>query len=319
MDKQAQAEDLLIKRELIDDILNHDDGLVKKASAATSKVTRTSIREESFSRAILSYDDITNDDLDYFGDSELPGVWFELEPDSPPARTVPFNSTPNTFTYRAEKYVVLISVVTTEEATKNIDQLRTYKTDVRQMVSDNMLRDIHTEEDASWIAYTDRLAGSAVAYGSANTASQNVTMTSATITRTNVKRAMSFLGDRQLPIGVFLVNQRTAHEFLGWEHDEVGGELAEKLLLKGLKGFETFSIFGTPIIATIKNDLVTNGTMYQYTTKQFLGNALRLEDITVTIKKEYDIIRMRAQERVGRTVGNTRGVQKLSFTMEGLN
>ena len=39
----------------------------------------------------------------------------EAEPDSPPARIIPYNDTPNTFAYRAEKYVVLISIVTTEE------------------------------------------------------------------------------------------------------------------------------------------------------------------------------------------------------------
>ena len=162
MSDQALAQDLLLKKELIDDILTADDGVVKKASVTTSKATRTQIREEGFQRAIIPFDKITNDDLDYLGDDELAGVWFELEPDSPPARTIPYNATPNTFTYRAEKYIVLISVVTTEEATKNINHLPTYKTDIRQIVNDNMLRDIHTEEDTSFIVTVNRLVGSAV-------------------------------------------------------------------------------------------------------------------------------------------------------------
>jgi hypothetical protein len=315
MSDQATAQDLLMKKELIDDVLNSADGVVKKASVATSKATRTQIREEGFQRAILPFDMITNEDLDYLGDSELPGVWFELEPDSPPARTIPYDSTPNSFSYRAEKYIVLISVVTTEEATKNVNQLRTYKTDLRQIVSDNMLRDIHTEEDTSFMVTIDRLAGSSVLLSAlSSTETQNVDLQGA-VSRVNLKRAQSFLTDRQLPAGVFLVNQRTANEFLGWHRDEVGGDMAQDLLKKGLKSLDRFEMFGIPYISTIKNDLVLNGYMYQFTTKEFLGNALMLEDITVTIKKEYDIIRMRAQEQVGLTIGNSRGIQKLKFSI----
>ena len=78
---------------------------------------------------------------------------------------------------------------------------------------------------------------------------------------------------------------------------------------------ERFEWFGVPWISTIKNNLVLNGVMYQFAPKEFLGNALMLEDITVTIKKEYDIIRMRAQEQVGLTIGATQGLQKLNYTM----
>lgn len=315
MSDQSNAQDLLLMKELVDDVLTAPDGFVKKASLVTSKATRTQIREEGFQRAILPFDNITNEDLDYFGDSELPGVWFEMEPDSPPARTVPYDSTPNTFAYRAEKYVVLISVITTEEATKNVNQLRTYKTDIRQIVSDNMLRDIHTQEDTSFIVTVDRAIGSVVNLSAApGVEVQNVNMGGA-FSRQNVKRAQSFLSERQLPPGVFLVNQRTANEFLGWHRDEVGGDLAVDLLRKGLKALDRFEMFGIPYISTIKNNLVLNGAMYQFTTKEFLGNALMLEDITVTIKKEYDIIRMRAQEQVGFTFGNTRGLQKLQFSI----
>ena len=312
---QALAQDLLLKRELIEDILNAQDGVVKKASITTSKATRTQIREEGFQRAILPFDKITNEDLDYNGDSELSGVWYELEPDSPPARSVPYDSTPNTFTYKAEKYIVLISVVTTEEATKNVNQLRTYKTDVRQIVNDNMLRDIHTQEDVSLITTFDRTVGSSVGLSTAPSIEwQNVDMEGA-VSRVNIKRALSFLTDRKLPIGVYLVNQRTANEFLGWHRDEVGGDKCQDLLLNGLKALDRFEIMNVPYIATIKSELVANGYMYQFTTKEFLGNALMLEDITVTIKKEYDIIRMRAQEQIGFTFGNTRGLQKLKFAI----
>ena len=197
MSDNSNAQDLLLMKELVDDVLTSPDGFVKKASLVTSKATRTQIREEGFQRAILPFDTITNEDLDYFGDSELPGVWFELEPDSPPARTVPYDTTPNTFAYRAEKYVVLISVITTEEATKNVNQLRTYKTDIRQIVNDNMLRDIHTQEDTSFIVTVDRVIGNQIALASGpGVEVQNIDM-GGSISRQNIKRALSFLQERR--------------------------------------------------------------------------------------------------------------------------
>lgn len=316
MSQQSKSESLLMNRELIDDILSSDSGIVKKASVSAEKATRTQIREEGFQRAILPFEDITNDDLDYMGDSELAGVWFELEPDSPAARSVPYDSTPNTAFYRAEKYVVFLSIITTEEMTKNVNELRTYKTDVRQIVNDNVLRDIHTAEDTAFIAEVDRLVGATQTNLSAGPSReiQNINMES-TISRTSYKRSKSFLPDRKLPNGIWLMNQRTAQEFLGWDHDDIGGELAQELFLNGLTALESFKIFGVPHIATIKNDLILNGYVYQFAPKDFLGRALRLEDIAVTIKKEYDIIRMRAQEQVGLSIGNTRSLQKLQFSI----
>lgn len=311
-----KRDSMLLNRELIDDITSSEDGIVKMASASTSKVTRTQIREEGFQRAILDFEDITNDDLDYFGDSELPGVWYELEPDSPAARAIPYDASPNTAFYRAEKYVVLFSIITTEEMTKNINELRTYKTDVRQIVADNLLRDIHTAEDVAFITEIDRLVGSQVALSTAPSKEiQNISFGTGAITRVNYKRALSFLPDRKLPNGIFLLNQRTAKEFLGWGRDEIGGDLAQTLFQKGLKAMEKFEFFGQPHIATIKNDLVLNGYVYQFAPEDFMGHALRLEDIAVTIKKEYDIVRMRAQEQVGFTLGNTRSFQKVFFTI----
>jgi hypothetical protein len=312
-------EDLLQNKELIDEMTAHDGGHVKRASIATSKATRTHVREEGFQRAILPFEDITNADLDYTHDSELPAVWYELEPDVPPARNLPYNATPHTRAYRAENYVVLLSVVSTEEMTKNVNELRTYKTDVRQMVTDNLMREIHVEEDTSFIVYIDRLVGTSIPYADdISVDAQNVSMDSATINRVNLKRAISFLLERQLTLGCVLLNQRTANEVLGWHRNEIGGDKAQELLFKGHKALEKHELFGVPFISTIKNQLVYNGVMYQFAPQEFLGHSLMLEDITVTIKKEYNMIRMRAQEQIGTTIGNSRGLQKLTFEMEPL-
>ena len=320
--------DPTLTQDLIDGILAHNDGMLEKQSAVATKIVRTRIREDGFQRQILPFVNVTNADLAYLPDSELPALIEELEPDSPAAKSIGYNDTPDTVFFRGEKFMVLINIITTEELTKNLNELRTYKNDIKQIITDNMLRDIQTEEDSKFIATVRRICGNAnieadggqgngtyVEYAAANVDHQYVRIDSP-ITRESYKVTRNFLEDRDLNIATALINRRTANQFLGWDRSEIGGDKAESMALKGLKALDSFEIMGINHIATIKRDLVANGEVYQFASPDFLGRAYKLEDIKITIKKDYDIIRMRAQEQVGLTIGNTRGVQRLIFANE---
>ena len=321
-------QEITLTQELTDGFLNHGDGEMTKQSAAATKVVRTRIREDGFQRKILPFVKVTNAELAYLPDSELPALIEELEPDSPAAKSIGYNDSPDTVFFRGEKFVVLINIITTEELTKNVNELRTYRNDIRQIVTDNMLRDIHTEEDSKFLSHVRRICGNSEApgetvgtnadeYDSTAIAPQYVKFASGqAITRESYKQTRNFLEDRDLNIAVALVNRRTANQFLGWDRNEMGGDKAQTLALKGLKGLDSFEIMGIPHIATIKRNLVANGEIFQFTSPDFLGRAYMLEDIKITLKKDYDIIRMRAQEQVGLTIGNTKGVQRVLFAAE---
>jgi len=335
--------DTLLSQELVNGILEANDGALVKQSAAATSVVRRRIREDGFQRKILPFVKITNADLAYLPDSELPAVIEEIEPDSPAAKSIGYNDSPDTVLFRGEKFVVLINIITTEELTKNVNELRTYKNDIRQMMTDNMLRDIHTEEDSKFLQHVRRICGGITggaynnpegtpdggygggqvgispAYLAGNVpgspANQYVSI-DAPITRESYKITRNFLEDRDLNIGVALVNRRTANQFLGMGRNELGGDKAQELALKGLSALEKFEFMGINHIATIKRDLVANGEVFQFASPDYLGRAYMLEDIKITIKKDYDIIRMRAQEQVGLTIGNTNGVQRIQFKSE---
>jgi len=303
---------------------------MEKQSAVATKVVRTRIREDGFQRQILPFVKVTNADLAYLPDSELPALIEELEPASPAAKSIGYNDTPDTVFFRGEKFVVLINIITTEELTKNLNELRTYKNDIKQIVTDNMLRDIHTEEDTKFLGHCRRICGesSMVDYAKFSTAATTGAYVAGNephaqyvripgdINRESYKVTRNFLEDRDLNIAVALVNRRTANQFLGWGREELGGDKAQDLAIKGLKALGAFEIMGINHIATIKRNLVANGEIFQFTSPDFLGRAYMLEDIKITLKKDYDIMRMRAQEQVGLTIGNTRGIQRVIFGAE---
>jgi len=314
MSKEAAAEDAQLGRDLADMMVAAGDGPLTKQAEAAVGVIRTHVREEGFLRKILPFRDIPNSALDYFGDTELPGIWGEMEPSAPEAKTLSYQDAPDTAFFYAGKYLTTFSKPTTPEFTKHEDELRTYKNDIRAIMVDNMLRDLHTHEDVRWMAAVNRVVGPEVAVGGGITIdNQNIGFTGQSITRELYKKIKTRLTDRRIGTGVHLLNINTAAEFEGFDRQEIGGDLAQEMFLEGSAALDEFKIGGVPHLATIKNDLIANGEVYQFATPRFLGVNYRLSDIKVHIEKKRGIIRFYAQEHIGTTIANTRGVQRSFF------
>lgn len=297
----------VLSKQLLDAISRADDGLLKNASDAGTQMIRRRLRENGFSRLILPYKQVSDADLNYLPDTELPVIVEEMEPESPGAKAIPFNDTADTAFYRGDKFVVYFCKITTPEFTKNVDELRTYKNDLRQVITDNALKDIQTEEDGRFIKEVDRICGA----GEAGV-DQDITINSL-ITRSSYAEALSFLEDRNLNNGVFLMNRRTAKDILRLNRTEIGGDLAETLFKSGLSGLQSAEIMGVRHIFTMKRDLVADGVVYQFAEPNFLGRAYVLQDVTMYVEKKKDILRFSAQEKIGITFANVAGLNKVTF------
>lgn len=298
----------VLSKKLLDAISRADDGQLKNASDAGTQMIRRRLRENGFSRLILPYKQVSDADLNYLPDTELPVIVEEMEPESPGAKAIPFNDTADTAFYRGDKFVVYFCKITTPEFTKNVDELRTYKNDLRQVITDNSLKDIQTEEDGRFIKEVDRICAAAEAG-----VTQSYTINSL-ITRDSYAEALSFLEDRNLNNGVFLMNRRTAKDILRLDRTEIGGDLAETLFKSGLSGLQSAEIMGVRHIFTMKRDLVADGVVYQFAEPNFLGRAYVLQDVTMYVEKKKDILRFSAQEKIGLTFANVAGLNKVNFT-----
>lgn len=308
MSQEANLEsNEVLSKKLLDAISRADDGLLKNASDAGTQMIRRRLRENGFSRLILPYKQVSDADLNYLPDTELPVIVEEMEPESPGAKAIPFNDTADTAFYRGDKFVVYFCKITTPEFTKNVDELRTYKNDLRQVITDNSLKDIQTEEDGRFIKEVDRIC----AAGEAGV-DQDITINSL-ITRDSYAEALSFLEDRNLNNGVFLMNRRTAKDILRLNRTEIGGDLAETLFKSGLSGLQSAEIMGVRHIFTMKRDLVADGVVYQFAEPNFLGRAYVLQDVTMYVEKKKDILRFSAQEKIGITFANVAGLNKVIF------
>jgi hypothetical protein len=310
---KVESDEVLTQR-LLAAVSEAGDGHCKNASEAGTAMIRRRLRENGFTRLILPFQQISDSDLTYLPDSELPAIVEEMEPDSPGAKSIPFNDTPDTQFYRGDKFAVYFCKITTAEYTKNVDELRTYKNDLRQVVTDNALKDIQTEEDSRTITEVNRVVGSTPDVVSPTTGVIQHYAISGGITRSNYKEVLNHLEDRELNNGVFLMNRHTAKEFLEWDRLEIGGDLAERLMKEGVSALDEAKIFGVRHIFTMKRDLVPDNVVFEFAEPSFLGRAYVLEDVTMYVEKKRDILRFSAQEKIGVTFANTNSIGKTTFT-----
>lgn len=289
------------------------DGMSKEASADSSRIIRRRLRENAFIEAAIPSEVVSEADLAYALDTDYPYVIEEMEPESPGARTVPFGQAAETYLFEGNKFAVYFSEQQTREFVQNIWRLKGYKNDPRKIVTDNALKDLATEDDSRLITTIDEIVG-ATNSTNATTGFVQHTTSAGGITRSSHVDTLSYLEDRELSNGLFLMNRKTAKGFLKWKRDEVGGDLAEKLVREGSRGFAQFNWFGVNHALTMKRNIVPDGVVYQFVPPNFLGRNYELQPVTMTVKREGDFIRFKAVKKSGFTIANIAGVHRHDFT-----
>ena len=291
---------------------NLERGLEKQAQDAVNEYIRVRMREDGFTRRIIPPVQITNDELDRQVDTDKPVKIVDKEPNSPAAISVPFATLPMNRYIRGPRFRVMFDRVMTPRFTKDIDELRTYDMDIRQILSDNAIKDMLAEEDGKFILTVNSLLGAA---GStvAETGTIQHRNISGGVTRDNVAQAMKVLPQTpsHLNAATVLINNVTIWDVVKWGRDEVGGDLAQELLTRG---FAEREIMGVRFIVTIKRDLVPDGTIYMFAEPKFLGKFFVLEDTTMYIDRKAFMLEFFAYQSVGCAIANVAAVARVNFT-----
>lgn len=286
-------------------------GLEKRAGDAINDFTRTKMREGGFYRKILPSTQITNDELhpQYFTDK--PSRVCEREPDSPAAMSLPFGSLPMNLYIRGNRYLVSFDRIVTPRFVKDVDELRTYSMDIRQVLSDNSVKDMMEEEDSKFIAAVNAcmVAPDTVVPQSGSVQWETIP---GGITRESLQSAFQIMPrtPAHLETSCCLVNNVTRREVLKWGRDETGGDLSQDLLKNG---WSDDHFMGVNWVTTIKRNLVPDDTIFMFADPKFVGKAFILEDTTMFIKREAFMLEFFSYESLGGAIGNTSGLARADF------
>lgn len=286
-------------------------GLEKKAADSLNAFTRVQMREDSFSRKILELVEISNDELDRAVDTDLPQKIIDKEPGGPPAFSTSFGTLPINFYIKAPRYRVLFDRVLTHRFTKDVDELRTYDMDVRQVMSDNAIKDMLAEEDGKFLTSVNSALGSK----DTNHPIAGVPLyvgISGGMTRENVVESLKTMNKTpyRLESHTALTNFVTIKEFMKWGRDEMGGDFSQDVVKNG---WSEVNFLGQRWIVTIKRDLVVDDTVYYFADPKFIGKSFVLENTTMYIKREAFMLEWFAYETIGQAIGHMGGLSRVDF------
>ena len=289
-----------------------EDGQVKQAAAAIDDYTRTKIREDGFARKVLPPQTITNSDLHKQVDTDKPARVEEKEPNSPAAFSIPFGTLPRNTWILGKRYRVLFDRMTTYRFQKDVDELRTYTQDIRQILSDNAMKDLMAEEDSKLIAAANAMMlGPDIPVPYNDNQVQWETIDGG-ITRESLADMRKIMprGPSSLEPMKALVNSVTVKELEKWGFNEMGGDYSMKI---AKDGWAEGHFMGMDWIITIKRALVPDDSIFMFSDPKFLGKSYVFQDVTMYVKKEGPIIEWYMYQTAGASFGHNGGVARADF------
>lgn len=302
-------------------------GQTKEAAVSAQQFTRNKLREESFTEKIITPIDISNDELDKAEDPELLVKWNDREPDTAPAVTVPLGVVPDGFQFKGSRYPSYFARIMSPLHQKDIDKLRGYDYDIRQILLDISTKNIATEIDSTFLAKVDSSLGTV---NTANTLNgmglpQRVSLNG--VTRDNVAEAFKVIQRLQVPFGpaqpdggeskgVMLLNTVTAMDFVKFDRTEAGGDLSQQMWINGLPSEK---LLGVKPIYTIKRDLVPDGVIYLFSSEEFFGKYYRLQPLTVFMETKAFFLNFFQYMNISLAIGNVRGAVRVNLSGNSQN
>jgi hypothetical protein len=287
-----------------------EDGRTKEAEAEGTAFIRMKLRQESFAREIIEPVLLSDDEIDRDENTDQPKKIVEKEPDSV-ATFVPFNGTAQRTWFRGKRFSVFFGKTESQRFTKNKFELMTYQNDIRKILSDNSVKDMADQEDQKFLDTINTIIA-------LNLATQRTL--AASFNSSAFKLGFQGLVNRKQPIGKLLMSKSTYYDALDLPATSVGNDVASRHYDVGIEAEE--KLWGIPVVSTIKREIVDDLTpvtgrrsVYVFAPQNYLGVFFLLQDATLYIKQEADIIEFWSYAAPGIGIGNTLASQRIDLPL----
>lgn len=307
----SQAETKMVNEATFEKLSSRDPMQIKEAVDAVNDFTRTKMREDGFMRQIMPPVPISNDELDRQVSTDKPVKVVDKEPDSPAAITVPFATLPMSLYIRGPRYLVTMNRILTTRFTKDVDELRTWIMDIRQVLSDNAIKDMLAEEDGKLItAVNAAIVGAGLTVPTSGVVQHE--QIGGGITRDGLWDMLKTMPSTpsHLEVHTVLCNNITIKDVAKFGRTEMGGDLSQDIMRNGWSEQE---FQGCRWIITIKTDIVPSNTFFHFSDPKFIGKHYELEQTTLYVRREAYMLEFFAYQTTGATIGHTSGLSRADF------
>lgn len=278
----------------------------EKAASAMTDFVRTKIREVSFARKILPPKPVTSTDLVQSVDTDQPMRIVEMDQISD-AYPVTFLEPAHEKYYTGNKFPVYYTKYMSEEFYKPVEEIMTYRTPIKTLVQENYLKDIQKAEDKTFIDTIDKV----IADREAKKAGDAIFQASGPFEPGILAEGIKKIVGKQVPMGTILISELDFLDLLKLKQTSVGSAVMEDIVVNG---FTYTKLLGHTFIRTIKYDIVKPGSIYLFTTPEYLGVFDILTDVKAYIEQKGSHLRFHLYETVGMALGNVNGVAKIELS-----
>lgn len=311
----TREEDQAMNLDIFERLTTDDPVQHKQAAAAIDDYVRTIIKEEGFARNLMPFQTITPADYDIQLDDEIPVKIVEIEPNSAGAVTTSFDKWPAMLTMHARKFKIPLTRLQSKMWNGDVEKLATYKMDLRQVMSDQTVRDLQHEEDRRMIEmHRSATVGQGIVNAKTGVVQRQVI--SGGITRDGMVEALK-ISERipypyKLPSHTALCNTTTQLDFCKIGFEEMGGgDVSAQVMMNG---WTSKTVLGKPFIFTIKDNLVADGAVFFWSDPAFLGKCFEKQPPTMFVEVKAWDIKFFMYQVIGMGLGNLAGCTEADFT-----
>jgi len=291
--------------------INQGGDLLKQAMDNSTYFIRDRVRELGFARKIIEPIFVTQADLDRTIDTEQPTIILEKDIESK-GMTVPFRGQGEQRYWESQKMAIGFQKIESERINKSKFEMMTSKTPYTEVLKKRIVEEVQKVEDETLMEGVDRIIVDAEK-DKPGTQYQHVT---GGLNKTNIKILIQMLSRLRMippsgPKPKILMTQNLKYELIELGMIEIGDNNVSKYWNEGVTGVD--HLFGVPIVATIKNDIVNDNDMYIVAPQDYFGRFFILQDHTMVIKTEADMMNMWTYAAMGLGFINTKGVCKITI------
>lgn len=280
-----------------------DSGLIKEAEESGSAYIRQKLYEEGILRRLFTLETKTAEDLDPETDSDNPSIIIEKEPDAVAATFVPFKGTGDQRYFEGKRFRVPFGKVESDRINKSKFELMTIRMDIMSWLKENQVKQIQQEEDGLFMQTVNDILGAAAATQVSNAGAASF--------KDGFVSGLKTMTSLRLPVGQVLMHKNTYYESTKLKTDEIGIAPQEKRFSEGVDAEDSF--MGYKVVTTIKDDLVPENCLYMFAPQEYFCKFYALQDATLFLKNEADMIQFHTYEAPGIGIGNTKGVIKVTW------
>jgi hypothetical protein len=284
----------------------------KKAVDAATFFTRSKIREDGYTRKIMPPITLGKGEFDKALRHAKPVKIIEMEPESPGAITLPLANLPIVEYIRVKRYQCGFARIASPRFVKDVDELLACDMDIRQVLSDNSTKDLHTEEDRKFTAAANACMGGAQGAIPTTTGVAQWQAISGGWDRGNLQEAFKIMPrtPAHLEVATVLVNNVSIREVQKFPRNELGGDRAQDIIFDGWK-YDVF--MGAKWLTTIKRDLVPDDSIYMFADPKFIGKNFLIEDVTMYVERKAWMVEWWTWLFGGGAIGNCAGIARADF------